>query len=232
MKAARFLVTSAVAVLCLVSFLPGQDKYFLDLTEPGSTAPPESSGFGCGPRLGGGSEDRGPVQPIALLVLETASFDKTAYALGEEMVCQIRLRNAGAKPVPIPWSADSRYRNKDCSGAVKDPARAVLDATFGLHLVTDSGLKRVVPLVSLYGRMANPETFRLLKAGESATVKFRARLYFVEAGPTESGAGTLHLPQIFVATVTCNLDDTSLRNPYQTLKSDNEVRLTLTEAPR
>ena len=230
MKAVTCFATGAIVLLAWVSYRTAQDTYFVDLTQSRERVRLTKSGFGCGPRLGGG--DSGELtQPTVALTLEIVSFDKRSYVLGDEVVCQIRLKNAGTKPVRIPWSPNSDYGNKDCTGAVHDAATASLSASLALVLTTDSGLRRGVPITSLYGRLSLSETVRVLDPGETAGMKLRGRLLFSLPSPSELTAAQPDLPLDFVATATYDLDDTSLRNPYATVISANHVELSVARAP-
>jgi hypothetical protein len=226
MKAATLFLTGALAILPCMSKLTAEDRYLLDLTRPSELPQSAKSGFGCGPRLGGGDHG-GFVQPIAPLTFEIVSFDKSAYTLGEDMICQIRLTNVGSKPVRIPWNPNSDYGNKDCTGGAIDTAKASLTATVALVFTSADGSERGLPLYGLYGRPSIPDTIRTLNPGETASIKVMVRLVLPVAPRNQPSVRSLDLPQDFAITATYNLDDTSLVNPYTTVTSKNHVMLTV-----
>lgn len=226
MKAVCLVLNSLLVALLSVSAWAAQDRYFLDLTLPQRLPPPAKSSFGCGPRLSAGSEGGGFVLPTLPLAVEIVSFDKNGYAPGEEMVCEVRLTNVGNKPLRIPWSPNPAYRNTDCSPVVQGMPEASFTGSLALVFTDSSGARHLVLLKSLYGRLAIPETFRVLAPGESAGVKLRERLVFFNARPSEPAA-SVRLPHDFFVTAIYDLDDTSQGNPYRTVHSKNsmEVRI-------
>jgi len=222
-------VATATIVLCALT-LHADDKYVLDLTLPTAIVPHPESSFGCGPRLSSG--DHGELSlPITPLALEIVNFGKRAYAAGEDLISQIRLVNVGKESIRIPWNPNSDYGNKDCAAGAKDITRASLTASFALVFTGDDGSKRNVPLENLYGRLSTPDTFQVLHPGEAATVKFRERLGLPIVPPDQPLGRRLDLPQDFTVTATYSLDDTSLGNPYVTVNSRNQVKLTVERAP-
>lgn len=228
MKITSMLVTGiAIALLC-VSFVFGQDRYILDLTLPSATLAPPRNYSGCGPRLSAGSAGGElVVRPLLPLAVEIVSLDKSAYVLGGNMVCQIRLKNVGHRAVRIPWSPNSDYGNKDCTPGIKGLETAALTGYASLVLRTDSGITREILLKSLYGRLSMPKTYRTLGPGQSASIKFKALVGLFNPRTHDFSSGSIELPQSFSATANYDLDDTSQGNPYKTVYSINRVELTI-----
>ena len=227
MRVALGFINSGLVVLFCVSILFAQDRYALDLTVDGQSPAPAKTGFGCGPRLTGGSEPGGFVKPTLALALDIIALDKSTYAPGEDFVCRVRFTNTGREPIRVPWSPNSQYSNKDCTGALKDTAKASLSGSLRLVLMSGSGLARSIPAPSLYGRLEFPDTYRVLAPGQSATVKFKQSISLQVTDATDPAGQLLDLPQDFSVTAAYDLDDTSQANPYETVRSQNNVMVTV-----
>lgn len=226
MKTTLMFAISIAMALLFALVLIAQDRYTLDLTVPRAVPPPPKSSFGCGPRLSAGSEGGGlVVQPVLPLAVEIVSLDKSAYTLGEELICLIRLTNVGDKPFRIPWSPDSKYRNTDCTEGIKGPPTAALTGSASLVLESDSGMTRKILLEGLYGRLSIPKTYRTLEPGESASIKFKVKVALYDPRSNNFSSMIPDFPQGFVATAEYDLDDTSQGNPYRTVYSKNRIEL-------
>jgi hypothetical protein len=153
------------------------------------------------------------------------------YTWGEDVTFEVRLINEGRAPFPIPWSRNSDYDNKDCTGGVKDLRKASLTGVFALIFSSHSGAKHRVPIDVLYARLSMPETFRVLAPGESARIKLMGPLTFkgpLSGKPSDANSA---LSQHFAGTARYSLDDTSHGNPYADLDSANSLEVTMAESP-
>ena len=227
MKSTSTFVMSIAVALFWVSTLAGQGKYMLDLTLPGGLPPPKSSS-GCGPRLSAGSEGGKLVQPVLPVYIEIVRLNKGTYTMGQDLVCQISLKNVGDRALRIPWSPNPDYGNKDCTGRTKGLATAALTGSVALVLRSGSGVTRKILLGGLYGRLAIPQTYRTLEPGESASIKFKTRVVLYKPRAADSSTARLHLPQVFAARAEYDLDDTSQGNPYKPVYSKNRTKLSIT----
>lgn len=207
--------------------MSAHEKYFLDLTSPERIPAQAMKGSGCGPRLSTGEANGGPNLTTVPLVVELVSLDRNAYSLGEDLICEVRLTNAGDKPVRIPWSRNPVYGHTDCSPDTKGGVEASLTGRFTLVLTENSGIKYIVLLKSLYGRLAIPATIRVLSPGQSARVKIKERVALFDPRLSAPVGSTYRLPQEFFATVAYDVDDTTQANPYRTVYSKNGAEVTI-----
>lgn len=230
-KTPLIFLKGAFAVLLCVLNLIAQDKYALDLSLPGQLPRSPGSGLGYGPRLSGG--DHGEfVQPTIELALHIVSLDKSTYALGEDLVCQIRFNNMSTEAVRIPRSPNPDYGNKDRAVGKKEPASASLTGWVTLLLKTDPGITRKITLPGLYGGYANPETYRMLDPGESASVKLKGRIVLTATKHDNASREHINLPESLTVTAAYDHDGTTGRNPFATVRPRNHAGVAILEARR
>lgn len=193
----RFCIAAA-SIFCLMALgsqPPDVDKYFLDLTKPTGPENIETTLTGSG----GGTSG---AQPDAPLALEIKTLNRKEYRVLDPLICEIRLKNIGAKEFVVPWSTNRQivYRVLGQSRSARLKPHT-LDALLGLEFVGRDRFIAYVASHSLYADMSDSDTYRVLAPGQSASIRF--------GGPVEPFYH-LELPQEFVVTATYDLYDPSV----------------------
>jgi len=133
-----------------------------------------------GPKTGGGvSTSRGHSQPVeyAPLKITLLSLDKRRYALGEEVIYEVKLENITEEILVIPWSPDrdavKPEEESDPPGYVVAILRLVImDETSGDQFVTGQ---------VLYGSHLEPSSLKYLWPGEMVKIRAPSRWDFLGA---------------------------------------------------
>lgn len=216
-------------LLVLPAILPigrtTQPKLFLDLTAPKVVKTDRSRKFGCG--SGGGVYVTGHAnrRPELALRLSIKQVSGHLLTVGQTFAADVRLTNAGDRSLALPWDPNQAVvYGKDCRGlGLPGPGHPVtLEGSLVLKLIGSAGEGTVVGGHSLYARMDQPDTYRLLQPGQSAVIRVGGKFFLP---PNEKGdhpkqsAGGFKLIAVF------DLTDSAKVNPYQPVLSENSVEV-------
>jgi len=224
----RFTGYCFVTMLALAGQVAAQVENILDLTTPEVRQKDKARTRVCG-SVGGVVVTSGGVvpEPELGLALQLESLNRGEYKIGEEVVAVLRLTNIGAKPLMIPWSPDPEtIFGRNCEWRPGSPGVIALNGMISLEFRHQLGFEQFIASHGLYGNSKRPHTCRTLARGESAFVKIWGTVGFYNIIQKRREKGLeFKLPQDFVVSASFDLDDSTLRFPYKTLRSKNEVRV-------
>jgi hypothetical protein len=145
-------------------------------------------------------------------------LNQARFRLGDDVVCQFRVTNTGAKPIVLPWDPDSDVLyGKDCKGLAKLNT-STLEGFVGFRFIDAEGRAWGVGAHRLFGLRDNPTTYCLLLPQNSARIRASGKVYLPELSSKLSLGEAV---DGFKFRVVFDLNDSSIRNAYETLVSEN-----------
>jgi hypothetical protein len=202
----------------------------LDLTTPQVERMEESHKVGCS---GGGGVfvTGGPYQPPKITFrLEIVRFSTHRLSHGQGLVADLQLTNTGANQVQLPWDPDEYLiYGKDCSDLDRPSPSGTVVGSLSIKLVGNSGQGVLVGGHYLYARIDQPETYRVLRPGQSAVIRVGGKLSPPHAGKEASAVTD---SKQFKLVAAFDLTDSKVVNPYETITSVNSVAVETSGGPK
>lgn len=188
---------------------------------------------GCGGgRLAGGTHDPGPRFPELNLSLTVEQLDSYVKQVGDKLVAELRFTNTGTKPkrFPLSWRWEKAF-GENCRGFLLHPTATHLRGSLRLELQDEAGYTEPIAWLPLFASSSEPSTYRVLAPGESIRVKLAGKIHFWKVIENRKpDDAPFKLPQVFVVKAAFDLDDSSLWNPHERLRSANSIKLRVEEA--
>ncbi|MGA8212241.1 MAG: hypothetical protein WB799_01510 [Candidatus Sulfotelmatobacter sp.] len=104
------------------------------------------------------------------VAISLTSLDRTQYALGEDVMFEVKIQNVGKDPVVLPWAEDV------ADFEPQDPTAQYSYRTGTLSLQIGNGKENFLIFSSFYGSTERPESLKVLRAGEWVIVRSRTQL--------------------------------------------------------
>lgn len=162
-------------------------------------------------------------KPQVLLKLEILDLSGTSFKIGDYMTAELRLTNVGEAAIMLPWDihASTVYGPKPTCKWPKEGGAVGLREVLAVYLEAESGKsgRGYGSIVYLYGISTEPNSYRSLPPGKTATFKISSAV----SVPPEAlaGQGAIETAQ-FTAFAVLKLDDSAERGPYEDIRSNNQ----------
>lgn len=165
-----------------------------------------------------------PNRPPELgLRLSIKDVSKRFVTAGQSLTADVRLTNTGDKSIALPWDPNQTIvYGKDCQGiGPPGPGHPVtLEGSLLLKLARGKVEGDVVGGHSLYSRMDQLDSYRVLQPGQSAVIRVGGKFNPPSTdniGHPKRRPGTFRLIAVFTLT------DSAKLNPYRSVVSENSV---------
>lgn len=152
------------------------------------------------------------------------------FRVGDNIIAELRLTNVGTDVVMLPWGihTESVY-GPNCEWP-KTAGSTGLRGSVYLEVRRADGRGEIRLAVGLYGLSDDPKSYRDLVPGQSATIKISDPIRITPPNTAALGGGPrAGFRENVTVTAVFQLDNSSLRSPYEDLRSVNEIQITISE---
>ena len=230
--------TAALATLILTILLPtalGQDNLTLDLSAPEVIKDLEAmTGVCSGGRTGAVALHHPETfkNPALPLTLEILSLNGAEFRVGDHITAELRLINVGDKDVMLPWNihSDTVYGPPPGCQWPKTPGATGLRGAFYLDVADPDRRTDINAASELYAISTVPNSYRNLAPGRNAQITISGRIHINFPRPAANTGGSASgAPGAFTVTAVFKLDNSSMRSPFEKLRSINQLSITVTD---